>query len=75
MALTCLSTLPQLKSHVGAALNVGCTPLEIREVIYQCAPVIGYPKTFNAVATANEVLLSMKEYDAYIHPYSKITEL
>ena len=58
VALTCLSTLPQLKSHVGAAMNVGCTPLEIREAIYQCAPVIGYPKTLNAVATANEVFKS-----------------
>lgn len=38
-----------------AALHVGCSPLELREVIYQCAPVIGYPKTMNAIAVANEV--------------------
>lgn len=47
-------TLPQLKSHVGAALNVGCTPVEIREAVYQCAPFIGFPKTLNAVAAMNE---------------------
>ncbi len=47
-------TLPQLKSHVGAALNVGCTPVQIREAIYQCAPFIGFPKTLNAIATMNE---------------------
>lgn len=58
VALTCLSTLPQLKSHVAAAMNAGCTPLELREIIYQCAPVIGYPKTLNAVAVANEVFKS-----------------
>lgn len=48
-------TLPQLKAHVHAALNVGLTPVEIKEAIYQCAPYIGFPKTLNAVAEANEV--------------------
>ncbi len=53
--LTVLSTLPQLKAHVQAGLNVGCTPVEIREAIYQCAPFIGFPKTLNAISTMNEV--------------------
>ena len=48
-------TLPQLKSNVKAGLHVGCTPVEIREVIYQCAPFIGFPKTLNAIAAMNEV--------------------
>lgn len=47
-------TLPQLKAHVGASLNVGCTPVEIREAIYQCAPFIGFPKTLNAITAMNE---------------------
>ena len=29
--LTVLSTLPQLKAHVQASFNSGCTPVEIRE--------------------------------------------
>lgn len=53
--LTVLSTLPQLKSHVQAGLNVGCTTVEIREAVYQCAPFIGFPKTLNAIGTMNEV--------------------
>ena len=53
--LTTLSTLPQLKAHVGASLNAGCTPVEIREAIYQCAPFIGFPRTLNAISTMNEV--------------------
>lgn len=53
--LTVLSALPQLKAHVGASLNAGCTPVEIREAIYQCAPFIGFPKTLNAISTMNEV--------------------
>lgn len=53
--LTTLSTLPQLKAHVQASLNAGCTPVEIREAVYQCAPFIGFPKTLNAISTMNEV--------------------
>ena len=53
--LTTLSALPQLKAHVGASLNAGCTPVEIREAVYQCAPFIGFPKTLNAISTMNEV--------------------
>ena len=53
--LTVLSALPQIKAHVGASLNAGCTPVEIREAVYQCAPFIGFPKTLNAIAAMNEV--------------------
>jgi len=48
-------TLPQLKAHVNAALNVGLTPVEIKEAVYQCAPYIGFPKTLNAINEVNEV--------------------
>jgi 4-carboxymuconolactone decarboxylase len=51
-------TLPQLKAHVGAALNVGLTPVEIKEAVYQCAPYIGFPKTLNAITEVNEVFKS-----------------
>ncbi len=53
--LTALSALPQLKAHVQASLNASCSPVEIREVIYQCAPFIGFPKTLNAISTMNKV--------------------
>ena len=52
VVLATSQTLPQLKPHVSAALNVGVTPVEIKEAIYQCAPYIGFPKTLNAI---NEV--------------------
>ena len=48
-------TLPQLRSHTAAALNVGVSPLEIREAVYQCAPFLGFPKTLNGVGVINEV--------------------
>jgi 4-carboxymuconolactone decarboxylase len=53
--LACLQTLPQLRSHTAAALNVGVQPVEIREAMYQLAPFIGFPRTLNAVAAINEV--------------------
>lgn len=53
--LATMQTLPQLRAHAGAALNVGVTPVELREAVYQCAPFIGFPKTLNAVAVLNEV--------------------
>ncbi len=53
-------TLPQLRAHVGAALNVGLTAVEIKEAIYQCAPYIGFPKALNALAQANEVFKDRK---------------
>ena len=53
--LACLQTLPQLRAHTAAALNVSVEPVQIREAVYQLAPFIGFPRTLNAVATINEV--------------------
>lgn len=52
--LATLQTLPQLKAHVKASLNVGATPIEIREAIYNVAAFIGFPRTLNAINTMNE---------------------
>ncbi len=56
ITLATMQTLPQLKAHAGAALNVGVTPEELRETMYLTAPFIGFPKMLNAVGTVNEVL-------------------
>jgi Uncharacterized homolog of gamma-carboxymuconolactone decarboxylase subunit len=55
VVLTTNQTIPQLKAHVHASLNVGLTPIEIKEAVYQCAPYVGFPKTLNAIAEINEV--------------------
>ena len=54
-SLATIQTLPQLKAHINAALNVGNDPVVVREAIYLCAPFIGFPRTLNAVAVFNEV--------------------
>jgi 4-carboxymuconolactone decarboxylase len=56
-ALTSLGhAQPQLKVHVQGALNVGCKPHEILEVILQMTVYCGFPATINALNTAREVL-------------------
>jgi 4-carboxymuconolactone decarboxylase len=46
---------PQLKVHVEAALNVGCTREEIVEVFMQMAVYAGFPAALNALFAAREV--------------------
>lgn len=55
-ALTALSRLEELKLHIQAALNVGCTPREIAEVIFQTAVYSGVPATNQALKTLRTVL-------------------
>ncbi len=55
-ALTVLSRLEELELHIHAALNVGCTPQEIAEVIFQTAIYGGVPATNQALKTLRTVL-------------------
>jgi 4-carboxymuconolactone decarboxylase len=66
-------TLPQLNAHVHAALNVGLTPVEIKEAVYQCAPYIGLPKTLNALNEVNEVFKA-KNISLPIESQSQVIE-
>jgi 4-carboxymuconolactone decarboxylase len=55
-ALTALGTAGlQLRAHIQAALNVGCTQEEIVEVILQMALYAGFPATINGMQAAKEV--------------------
>ncbi len=55
-ALTALANArPQLKVHINAALNVGCTRQEIVEVIIQMAVYAGFPAALNGMSAAKEV--------------------
>ncbi len=55
-ALTALgNAAPQLKVHLNAALNVGCTEREIVEVIMQMAVYAGFPAALNGLFAAKEV--------------------
>jgi len=55
-ALTALGTAPsQLRAHIHAALNVGCSQEELVEVILQMALYAGFPATINGMQAAKEV--------------------
>ena len=48
-------TLPQLKLHIEAALNIGCTPVQIEQTILQLIIYVGMPKVINAMKVFKEV--------------------
>ena len=55
-ALTALGTAPaQLRVHIQAALNLGCTRTELTEAIMQMAVYAGFPAALNGLAAAKEV--------------------
>lgn len=55
-ALTALGNArPQLKVHVQAALNVGCSREEIVEVVMQMAVYAGFPAALNGMSVIKEV--------------------
>lgn len=56
-ALTAMgNTEPQLKVHINAALNVGCTINEIKEIMLQMSGYSGFPSCINAVNALRTVL-------------------
>jgi len=55
-ALTALSKPDELRLHIQAALNVGCQPEEIAEVIFQTALYAGIPATNVALKVLKGVL-------------------
>ncbi|MGZ9190567.1 MAG: carboxymuconolactone decarboxylase family protein, partial [Nitrospira sp.] len=55
-ALTVLERTEELKLHIYAALNVGCNPQDVAEVIFQCGIYGGMPIVNNALKVLREVL-------------------
>jgi 4-carboxymuconolactone decarboxylase len=51
-------SLGEYKVMVGAALNVGITPVEVKEILYQAVPYVGMGKAFDFIHATNEVLQS-----------------
>lgn len=52
---------PQLKVHIHAALNVGCTRKEIVEIMMQMAVYAGFPAALNGTFAAKEVFAERDE--------------
>ncbi|MGA2169974.1 MAG: carboxymuconolactone decarboxylase family protein [Terracidiphilus sp.] len=48
--------LREYRVMLGAALIVGVTPVEIKEIVYQAVPYVGMAKVYDFIHAANEVL-------------------
>ncbi|MCX5863115.1 MAG: carboxymuconolactone decarboxylase family protein [Desulfomonile sp.] len=55
-ALTVLDRADELKLHIYAALNVGCRPGDVAEVIFQCGIYGGMPVVNRGLKILREVL-------------------
>ena len=55
-ALTVLGRTEELKLHIYGALNVGCSPEHVAEVIFQCGIYGGMPVVNQALKILREVL-------------------
>jgi 4-carboxymuconolactone decarboxylase len=51
-------TLSEYKAMLSGALNVGVTPVEVKEIVYQSVPYVGIAKTFDFIHATNEILES-----------------
>src|SRR5512136_3053406 len=50
--------LGEYKVMLGGALNVGVTPVEVKEIVYQAVPYVGMAKVYDFIHATNEVLES-----------------
>jgi 4-carboxymuconolactone decarboxylase len=57
-SLIACQSLNEYKIMVGAALNVGVTPVEAKEILYHAVPYVGLAKVFDFIHVTNEVLTS-----------------
>ena len=46
----------EYKMMMNAALNVGVTPVEIKEILYQSVPYVGISKVIDFISLTNEIL-------------------
>jgi len=57
VALTACQTWKSLAQYTRSALDVGATPTEIKEALYQCAPYIGLERVQCALDEVNQAFL------------------
>lgn len=58
------NAIPQLRIHLAACLNVGCSRTEIVEILMQMAVYAGFPAALNALFAAKEVFMEADSKEA-----------
>lgn len=51
-------SLAEYKVMLGGALNIGVTPIEVKEIVYQAIPYVGIAKVFDFIHATNDILQS-----------------
>jgi len=59
-AIIACQSVNEYRVMMGGALNVGVTPVEIKEIVYQSVPYVGLAKTFDFLHATNDVLESRR---------------
>jgi 4-carboxymuconolactone decarboxylase len=57
-SLIACHSVAEYRVMLGAALQIGVTPVEIREVVYQAVPYAGMAKVFDFLHATNEIFTS-----------------
>jgi 4-carboxymuconolactone decarboxylase len=57
-AIVACQAVSEYRVMLGAALHVGVTPIEVKEIIYQAVPYVGIAKVFEFLHAMNEVFES-----------------
>ena len=56
-AIIASQAVREYRVMLGAAFNVGVTPVEVKEIVYQAIPYAGLAKVFDFIHVTNEVLI------------------
>jgi 4-carboxymuconolactone decarboxylase len=57
-AILACQAVNEYRAMLGGALNVGVTPIEAKEILYQAVPYLGMARVFDFLHVTNEVLKS-----------------
>jgi 4-carboxymuconolactone decarboxylase len=55
-AIIASQAVREYRAMLPAALNVGVTPVEAKEIVYQAVPYVGLAKVYDFIHLTNEVL-------------------
>ncbi len=55
-AIIACQAVREYRAMLGAALNIGVTPVEAKEILYQSVPYVGLAKVYDFIQATNEVL-------------------
>jgi 4-carboxymuconolactone decarboxylase len=55
-AIMACQAMNEYRVMLGGALNVGVSPIEVKEIVYQAVPYLGIARVFDFIHATNEVL-------------------